>query len=219
MTANADIIVEELRDVLKVPSAALRFTPADAQGKRTRSGAAGFAPGLGAPGFGGGGFGRSGGQGQGQGGGYGGARLLEELDLDAAQKAKVQPVLDEARSKAQAAAATGGDRRAAMREAMNAAFDRIKPLLRPDQQAKLEALRSRFAAGGKRGVVWVLRDGKPTPITVRIGAGDGSATQIMSRQLKPGDQVITGGGPRARPDVRGGGFGGPGGRGGPRGPF
>jgi HlyD family secretion protein len=210
MTANADIIVEELKDVLKVPSSALRFTPADAKAQSNRGGGSPI------PGFGGGG--RQGG-GQGQRGGFGGARLLDQLDLDAAQKAKAQPILDAARAKAQAN--TTGDRRTAMREAMNQAFDQIKPILRPDQLTKLEALRSRFASGGKRGVVWVLRDGQPAPITVRVGASDGTYTQIQSRQLKPGDQVITGGGPRPKAQARGGAIPGMGGGGGGRrgGPF
>ena len=37
MTANADIVIEELKGVLKVPSAALRFTPADADNSRPQA--------------------------------------------------------------------------------------------------------------------------------------------------------------------------------------
>jgi len=47
----------------------------------------------------------------------------------------------------------------------------------------------------------VLRDGKPVRVPVRTGATDGSYTEIIDGELKAGDQVITGGGPRA-PDAR-----------------
>jgi HlyD family secretion protein len=43
----------------------------------------------------------------------------------------------------------------------------------------------------KPGRVYVLRDGKPTPIMVMTGLTDGVATEIHSGDLKPGDQVIT----------------------------
>jgi HlyD family secretion protein len=198
MTANADIVIEELKGVLKVPSAALRFTPADAQPQQARGGGQG--------GFGGGGFGGGGGRqggGQGQRGGFG-ARMLESLDLDKTQQARAEALLQEARQKAQGA--SGAERRTAMREAMNAAYDKLKPMLRPDQQAKLEALRARTAGGGKRGVVWILgKDGKPKAVSVRLGASDGSSTQIFSRELKVGDQVIVGGGPRPKAKAQSGG--------------
>ncbi len=46
---------------------------------------------------------------------------------------------------------------------------------------------------GDRRVVWVLRD-RPTPVGIRIGASDGSMTeivQVMRGQLDEGDRVIT----------------------------
>ncbi|MBI5940896.1 MAG: efflux RND transporter periplasmic adaptor subunit, partial [Caulobacterales bacterium] len=57
--------------------------------------------------------------------------------------------------------------------------------------------------GGRRqggmtaGVVFVLRDGKPVAVPVRVGATDGSFTQIVG-PLKAGDEVIVGGGPKPR---------------------
>lgn len=127
--------------------------------------------------------------------------MLDDLGLDAPTKAKAQAILDEARAKAMSAG--GADRRTAFREAMNSAFDKIKPLLKPDQQAKLEALRARTASGGKRGTIWVLRDGKPVAIQVRVGASDGTSTQITTRELKEDDEVIIGGGPRPKAKTTG----------------
>ncbi|RZJ95613.1 MAG: efflux RND transporter periplasmic adaptor subunit, partial [Brevundimonas sp.] len=154
MTANAEIILSQQRNVLRVPNSALRFTPA---GMTAQTGAQ-----------------RGGAQGGQRAAGRGGqrgnmaARIVEELNLDAAQKAKVEPILQRAQQTARASRpqgtraaggqrqggqASGGRRNPAMAAAFNAAFDEIKPLLRPDQQTKLETLRSQFAGGGGRGVV------------------------------------------------------------------
>lgn len=39
--------------------------------------------------------------------------------------------------------------------------------------------------------VWVLRDGQPVAVTVVTGLDDGSFTEIVSGDLKPGDPVVT----------------------------
>lgn len=207
MTTNAEIVLEERRNVLRVPNSALRFTPA---GMTAQTPTAGASP------FGGaaGGQRAQGGQGQGQGGGRGNrlAQMTEQLNLDAAQKAQVDPIIErvqqEVRSSFRAqgggargsGGAAGGQRRGpnpAVTAAYNKAFDEIKPLLRPDQQQTLETLRGQLAGGGERGVLWILRDDKPVQIPVRLGGTDGSYTEISGGELKEGDQVITGGGPRA----------------------
>lgn len=195
MTANADIILEQRRGVLRVPNSALRFTPAGVEAEQPARRTGGGAGATGAPGGGGGQ--RSGGRGNMA------ASIIAELNLDAAQLAKVQPILDRAQQEARAAARAqggGGQRRRgnnpAMAAAFNKAFDEIKPLLRADQQTTLETLRGRFAGGGGRGTVWVLVDGEPVQRSVRTGATDGSYTEVLSG-LNEGDQVITGGGPRA----------------------
>ncbi len=214
MTANADVVVEELRNVLKVPSAALRFTPVDAQGQQRGGGASPFGPA-------GGGGGGGGGQGQSRGGGQGGGgmlRMFEAVNLDAQQRTRVQAILREARQTAQS-----GDPQA-RRQAMQSAMDRIAPLMRPNQRAAFEGVRARMAqaggggrgGGGQRGTVWVLRDEQPVPIRVRIGGTDGSFTEVRTDELRAGEQVIVGGGPRPPANAGRGGPGG-GGRGGPGG--
>ncbi|MBL8555916.1 MAG: efflux RND transporter periplasmic adaptor subunit [Phenylobacterium sp.] len=205
MTANADIIIETKRNVMKVPSAALRWTPPSENESRSTGG-----PGaMGAPGFGGGPpGGGAGGQRQGQGGGAMGARLAEQLGLDARQKKTWEAIQAEMQPKRQAAfAAAGGDRRAmgeAMRKIAQEGFAKLTPVLRPDQRARLAALQETLAqgrgrtAGMRGGTVYVLRDDKPVAIPVRVGATDGSSTEVVSRELKVGDQPIVGGGPKAR---------------------
>jgi len=60
--------------------------------------------------------------------------------------------------------------------------------------------------------VWVLRDNRPVPVTIKTGISDGTLSEVMAGALNEGDQVITamagGGGDQPR------GPGGP--RGGPR---
>jgi len=218
MTANANIVIAEERNVLKAPNAALRWRPADQPAPNGQQRQAGGPVLVGGPGFGPppGGQGARGGQG-GRGGqrGFGGGaqanqRLFEDLQLDAGQKAKAEPILAAARQKAQAAFQDGAQadpqaRRRAVQAAMNQAYDQIAPLLRPDQKTRLQAFRERqaqFAAGGGRrggrlqaGTLWVLQDGKPTAVSVRVGASDGSFTLIQG-DIRPGQEVIVGGGPK-----------------------
>jgi HlyD family secretion protein len=207
MTANADIIIDTRRNVLKAPAAALRWTPPGSEPAATRT--AGGAPGFGPPGGGmpGGGFGQRAQAGQ---GGMG-QRIVAQLDLDTRQQQAWEAIQAETRQKAVAArAAASGDRQAmreAMRKSMQEAFTRLEPSLRADQKTELAALRATMTQGGGRqgttgGVVWVLRDGKPQPVPVRVGATDGSFTEISSNSLKEGDQVITGGGPKPKAKAR-----------------
>lgn len=220
MTANADIVIDTRRNVIKVPAQALRWSPPKTDPKASGPAMMG-PPGMGPPGgFGGGpGRGNRGGGGQrGPGGGMG-ARVVEQLDLDAKQKAAWAPIEADLRQKSMAAfASAGGDRqkiRETMRRNMDEAFARLEPVLRPDQKTRLAALRATMAqgrgrmAGMRAGTVYVLdKDNKPTPIPVRVGATDGSFTEVVSNQLKPGMQLIVGGGPQPKPQLRGG-IGGP----------
>jgi HlyD family secretion protein len=246
MTANADIIISEQRNVLKVPSSALRWTPPDQAAARP----AGGLPGLGSTAAPGGGQGGQNAQRRPGGGGFGGqanTRLFEQLQLDADQKARAEAILARARQglgggmgqgASPAAGGQGGAgqaRRAAMQASMHQAYDEIATFLRPDQKTRLATFRATQAqfAGGRagaggftQGTVWVLNDSKPAPIIVRVGATDGSFTEVQG-ELEPGQLVITGGGPRPpaqlpqRPGGAGGGLPGGGmtGGGGPGGGF
>ena len=204
MTANADIILDRRDNVLKVPSSALRWQPAGNKPKAT---------GLGPPGMGGPprlqpASGRMGGQ-----------RLIDQLDLDARQTKVWSDIQAEMRPKI-SAAMSGGDRKAgreAMRKTMDEAFTRLSPSLRPEQRQKLTTLRQAMADGGRNaggftgGTLYVLRDDKPVLVPIRAGASDGSFTEVRGL-IKAGDMVITGGGPKAKPELRtpfGGGSGRP----------
>lgn len=93
----------------------------------------------------------SGGQRGGPGGGASQrmARLEQELDLDAGQKAKAEAIFAKARQDAMAQAGDDPDaRRAAMRRSNAAAMSQLEPILRPDQKARLAQVRQRMAQGG-----------------------------------------------------------------------
>jgi HlyD family secretion protein len=202
MTANADIVIQQLNDVLKVPAAALRFTPADRQPPQPARGG----PGFGGPVFIGGGppGGFRGGPPQGaRAGGFAGpTRMLDQLDLSADQKAKADAIFADMRTQMQSA----GQDREARRKLLQDSFGKLDAILNPAQKQKLAVLRAQSGAGGARGpnaVVWILRNNKPVAVAVRTGATDGSFTEI-SGPLKPGDQVIVGGGPRPKLQARGG---------------
>ena len=102
MTATADITVQEVNDALLIPSAALRFAPAEATTEQTSG----------------------------------------------------------------------------------SLISRLMP--RPPQR---QNNRSELAEGEQR--VWILQDGQPQPVIIRIGASDGSMTQVVSGNLQPGMQIIT----------------------------
>jgi HlyD family secretion protein len=216
MTANADVVIQQLQGVLKVPTAALRFTPADKKPPQQVNAPVGVggpaAPGFGgAPGGGfrpGGGFGgpggfgggfRPGGGGQ---GGFGPQRMLAQLDLNPDQKAKTEAIVADMRQKMPAAF---GDRDA-MRKLFADMNTKIEAVLTPEQKTRYQAMRAQLQGGGRRGgggvgTVWVLRDNKPVAISVRTGASDNTYTEV-SGDLKPGDQVITGGGPKPKVQPR-----------------
>ena len=45
-------------------------------------------------------------------------------------------------------------------------------------------------ANGQR-TVWVLENGEPVPVKVKVGASDGKRTEVLSGGLKAGDETIT----------------------------
>jgi HlyD family secretion protein len=136
--------------------------------------------------------------------------VVEQLNLNAAQQKQWAAIEADLRQKMQAAVAEAGGDRSKMRDTMGKimgeAFAKLEPSLNPEQKTKLAALRATMAQrrtnGMKPGVVYILgKDGKPAPVPVRTGATDGTSTEVVGN-LKPGDQVIVGGGPKAKLQAR-----------------
>jgi HlyD family secretion protein len=225
MTANAEIVLEQRENVLRLPNTALRFRPADpdlvAQGQALVSGGGGRRGGAGEAQAQtrreGGQRGEGRGQRAGGGQGRGVAQIAETLQLNEQQRAAAQTAFDSAMAAAPARGqGGGGDRRGAMRRIREQVIAAIEPTLTAQQRELLTQMR---AGGGARqevrqqAVVWVLRNNKPTPVQVEIGVADNGYT-LMHSGLNEGDEVIIGGGPQAEEQQRPGGPFGGGGRGG-----
>ena len=210
MTANAEIMIETKDDVLRLPNAALRFRPGDPA-------VAALADGL----EGGSGPPREG-QGGGQGGQNGGdrgaqmvARAAEALSLTETQTETLREALRAAREGAGSPPgpdAPQEERRAFMRRITEQAYRALEPSLTPEQRTALAELRaSRGAPRDRSAVVWVMREGAPQPVRVRLGVASDNQTEILEG-LAEGDEVVTGGGPEREEDQRPGqapGAGGP----------
>jgi HlyD family secretion protein len=213
MTANAEIIIEQTEDVMRLPNAALRFRPADpniaARGQAIAAEASG-GPRPQGQAQGGGERRQRGERGQGDGGQGGGrqrggrgvAQLAEALQLTEAQQSQAREAMQ-----AEMASAGGrmgdmqqAERRAFFRRAREAAITRIEPTLSEQQRQLLAQMRS----GGmgeprevrRQAVAWVLRNGRPTPVSIEIGVADDGHTALLGGDLREGDEVIIGGGPR-----------------------
>ncbi len=213
MTANAEIVLEQRDNVLRVPNTALRFRPADpalvARGQELMADNSGRRAGSGEA------QAQTRGEGRGQGQrGRGVAQIAETLELNEAQRAAAQTAFENAMASTPRGQG-GGNRRAAMRQARDQVIRAIEPTLTERQRELLAQMRS--GAGPRReirqqAIVWVLRNRQPTPVQVEIGVADNGFTLVHSG-LNEGDEVIIGGGPQAEEDARSP-FGGGGGRGG-----
>jgi HlyD family secretion protein len=192
MTANVRVVVERRDSVLKVANPALRFRPPGAQDAKpaeTSTGAGGPQAGL-------------------QAARQFRERLIAELKPDETLKARLDTVFDEARQKM-----------APLREIEDPAARRkqaerirgqtrakILELLTPEQRTVYERLAAELgnsSASAATGRVWLLDQGQPTPVDLRIGLSDGASTEIVSGPIQEGAEVIVG--LAAAPEPRAGG--------------
>ncbi len=193
MTANAEIVLGEMKNVLRLPAQALRWRPpserpaqASSQAQPGGPGGPGGPPGggPGAGGFGGGAAAQAA-----RDPSQAVARLKRELELSDAQASEVREVME--RNFRQMASGSRAERQR-RREAMRQEINRI---LTPEQQAKYAMMQP---AGNGRdgiatGVVHLLgANGKPEPRVVRTRAGDGEYVALVEGDIKPGDRLIIG---------------------------
>ena len=204
LTVNAEIEVSRRADVLKLSNAALRYKPAAS----AATPAAGQAPGP-----------RMGGQGSGGGITDDLARTVAEMKVTPEQQAAFDAAtaaIRERQAARQAQAqgggnALGGGPPPGMRVVMGgAAGANIQAQVR---QRMAERFKEDFAAfratldeaqgkqwdsalanllNAKRVTIYRLEDGKAQPVMVRIGASDGTNTEVSGGGLKEGDLIISG---------------------------
>jgi HlyD family secretion protein len=194
LTVNAEIEVSKRSGVLKVANAALRYKPADSDEAQPATQAAGP-----------------------RGGGSGViddlSRSVAGLGLDARQQAAFDAATDAIKQRQaarQAAPApsgrsmfgggfrrgggSGGDMQAQMRQRTLERFQQDFAAFRASlSDAQRKQWDSAVAAlvGATRVTVYKLVDGKPQPVRVRVGASDGTDTEI-SGDIKAGDELVTG---------------------------
>jgi HlyD family secretion protein len=201
LTVNAEIEVSKRSDVLKVANAALRYKPANEE----EDAANGAAPQAGTRG------------GAGSGVIDDLARTAAGLGLDAKQQAAFDAAAGAIRQRQAARQAAprqqgnsmfggggggirfvggggGGQMQAQMRQRM---MDRFQQDFAPFRASLTDAQRGRWDAavsalvGATRAAVYKLVDGKPQKTMVRIGASDGTDTEI-SGDVEAGDELVTG---------------------------
>jgi HlyD family secretion protein len=186
MTANVRIITAQKDKALKVPNAALRFRPPGNDEKKAAV-AVSPAPTPAAAPSGGGGLAQQ------------RERLVAELKLDADQQVKVNAIFDSMRDKFKATRDLPEAEKGRAQERNRAEIrERVSALLTPEQKKRYdemagEAQAARAAGGGGSGRIWVVgEDSNPKGISVRLGLTDGSMTEIVSGDIKEGQEVIVG---------------------------
>jgi HlyD family secretion protein len=181
MTANVRIVVAQREDALKVPNAALRFRPQAA----AAPGASAAAPAAAGPG-------------RGQ---FSAEESVERLTRDLAlteqQQAKARELfakMGETLRTARQQGASPQDMREQSQRLRQQTMAQLRDSLTEAQRAKLDQLRAR--RGPQRqtaGRVYVMHDdGALQAVEVRLGLDDGTATEIVAGDLKPGDKVVIG---------------------------
>ena len=203
MTANVRIVTDRRENVVRVPNDGTRFQPAGVARGPQNGGGAG-------PG------GQAGGGNQGAGANFGAqnAEMAKELGLSKEQEAQLEKSRRELFEQVRASAPQGGGLAAGggnpgaffggdqqQQQAMRARMENMmRSVLTPEQLQKWQSLRSARGAGARArsGTLWTIEDGKPKSNTVRIGLADDRFTEIVSGDLKEGDQVIV----RARTELK-----------------
>ncbi|MEP6633477.1 MAG: efflux RND transporter periplasmic adaptor subunit [Luteimonas sp.] len=201
LTVNAEIEVSKRDNVMKVSNAALRYKPADEDGSSAQAQTA--------PQRGAGGNGMIDDL----------TRTAATLGLGATQQTAFDAALDVIRRRQAARQAApqiggnrvfgggpggggprtvggsgGGDMQAQMRQRMAQRYQQdfvaFRTALDEDKRARWDAAIAALL-GAKRVQLYKLVDGKPKATTVRIGASDGTSTEV-SGDIKEGDLVVTG---------------------------
>ncbi len=189
MTAIVEIVTGKSEGVLRVANAAVRFKPASGSKLAT------LAPDTN-------GSNRATRRSSGSGGGHGGGtgdigQLKTQLGLDDAQVSSIEAGLRSVRSQmrgqfqANAGTSADGDRtamRQQMRQRISAIFE---AQLNTEQFSKYQQLQRQLGQT-RPSVLWIRSDdGEIKPIGVRLGINDDRYTQVISSDLKAGQQAVT----------------------------
>jgi len=176
MTANVRIVVDSRNDVLKVANAALRFKPISPDSAKPVASAN-------------------------AGGGQRALRerLEKELQLTDNQKTRLDAIFAGMREKSMASReAPEGERQKLMERNRSEMRAQISEMLTPEQKKKYEETMAdsgerRGSATGARARIYTLdENNQPKALNVRLGLNDGTATEVISPDVKEGMEIITG---------------------------
>jgi HlyD family secretion protein len=211
MTATLRIFTERRENVLRLSNAALRWRPPGEQPNAAPAPPAAMPnPFSAAPPAGGPPSGGQGGQGQGR---QMLDRIAMELKLDDQQKKDLEAISREVRQTvaASGAADTPEARRERGRMIATQIADRLQLLMKGDQIALFETWRAERAgaraagANGVPGRIYLIdAESKSVLTSVRLGATDGTNTEIISG-IAEGQKAIIGGGAKVKSSGFGGG--------------
>lgn len=185
MTANVSFLVADRQDVIKIPTAALRFQPEGvAQDTGSRDSQAPQRE---------------------PGGGSGASRtkemqqqLTQELSLTPEQQTRLSEVFQKTGQQFRALREEESEeRRQAMRRDMQTQTRaQIRTLLTPEQRQKYEELmqaREEAQTQVRPGRVWIVgANGTPEPRPLTIGIANDTQTEVVAGDLTAGQPVITG---------------------------
>lgn len=160
MTANIDIVLGKKEGVLRVPNSALRFRPVGVPEKQNIHPL---------------------------------REMMQQLDLSEEQKLLVKPILEDMIS--QMSNNRGNWRGDSRNNSLRQKFrNQLKLILTEEQFAKFSHLgrkkRMVMRDGGGTGEIWVLKNGEPISFSVRTGISNDEYTEIFSKSLAIGDDVI-----------------------------
>ncbi len=175
MTANVRIAVETRAAALKVPNAALRFRPAGMVDARAPNDAPPQqAGGPAVQEF--------------------RARILQDLKPTETQRAQLDEIFSESRQKFARVRDMKGDgnRRKEVERIRAETNTRIAGILAPEQRPAWERLLAEYGARGAStaGRVYVLEDGAPKPLDVRLGLSDGMSTEVVNGLAENAEVIV-----------------------------
>ena len=174
MTANVRIILDTRHDVRLIPSAAMRFRLPSTE--TATKGASQSGRGNWIPAF--------------------LERMATELVLSDEQKTRTEAILTTMRNKiAVAHQASEAERKKQIDAAKTEMRQQIAEILNDEQRAKFAELGSEYderRSNSTTGRIYVLEDGRPVEMNVRLGLSDGAMTELMSSSPPEGVAVIIG---------------------------
>ena len=121
---------------------------------------------------------------------------MRDLKLTEDQQRTLEPILQESQQQFMALQSQNlpeEQRRQRGQKIREAAQAHIREILTPEQRARYGELSGQLGGDGNVGRAWVIgRTGRPTPAVLLLGITDGSATEVLSGDVKEGMEVLIG---------------------------